>query len=89
MAVRACQVPQILLSISFGKRNEPKVTRLNPAKFTREVRQEVARVAWPTRKETMVSTAIVMVLATISALFFLMVDNLISLGIQTILGLGG
>ncbi len=62
---------------------------MNPAKFTREVRQEVNRVAWPTRKEVLVSSAIVLALSTIAALFFLLVDNLISLGVQTILGLGG
>lgn len=61
---------------------------LNPAKFVREVRQETSKVTWPTRKETMVSTAMVLVLVLIASLFFLLVDNLAALGVQEILGLG-
>lgn len=61
---------------------------VSPAKFTREVRQEMKRVTWPTRKETLVSSAIVLVLALISALFFLTVDNVVSALVRMILGLG-
>ena len=60
----------------------------NPAKFIREVRQEVGKVVWPTRRETLVSTVMVLVLLLISALFFLLIDNLSSWGVKTILGLG-
>lgn len=62
---------------------------MNPAKFMREVKQETNRVAWPTRKETTISTAMVLILAIISAVFFLLVDNLISWLVQAILGIGG
>jgi preprotein translocase subunit SecE len=61
---------------------------LNPAKFIREVRQEVSKVTWPTRKETGVSTVMVLVLALISALFFLAVDAIFSNLITWILGWG-
>ena len=61
---------------------------MNPAKFAREVRQEVNRVVWPTRKETLISTAMVLALVAISALFFLMIDNIIAYGVQWILGIG-
>lgn len=64
------------------------MTELNPAKFIREVRQEVGKVSWPTRKETLVSTTMVLVLAFIAALFFMMVDGLFAWGIRLILGLG-
>lgn len=60
----------------------------NPAKFVREVRQEISKVVWPTRKELMVSVAMIMVLLLISAVFFLIVDNLASWGVKLILGLG-
>jgi preprotein translocase subunit SecE len=60
----------------------------SPAKFIREVRQEVGKVTWPTRKETMVSTAMVLFLVFISAVFFYVVDSLISWGVRIILGLG-
>ena len=61
---------------------------MNPAKFGREVRQEVGKVTWPTRKETLVSTAMVLVLTAIMGVFFLLVDNLISWVVQWILGMG-
>lgn len=61
----------------------------NPAKFIREVRQEMNRVVWPTRKETMVSTIMVLVLVIIAAAFFFLADNLISWGVRLILGMGG
>ncbi len=61
----------------------------NPAKFVREVRQEVSKVSWPTRKETLISTAMVLVLTFIAAIFFLLVDNIIRWGVELILGLGG
>jgi preprotein translocase subunit SecE len=61
---------------------------VNPAKFIREVRSEVGKVTWPTRKETMISTAMVLALALITALFFMVVDGIFSWGIRTILGLG-
>lgn len=61
--------------------------QINPSKFFREVRQEVSKVTWPTRKETMVSTGMVLVLVLISAFFFWVVDSLISFTVKLILGL--
>ncbi len=62
---------------------------VNPAKFIREVRQETSRVTWPTRRETMISTAMILVLVAIAAVFFLIVDNIVAWGIGLILGIGG
>lgn len=64
------------------------MAEMNPAKFVREVRQEVSKVSWPTRKETMVSTTMVLIIAFIAAIFFLIVDGILSWGITLILGLG-
>lgn len=64
------------------------MAELNPAKFIREVRQEVGKVTWPTRKETIISTVMVLVLALIAALFFLAVDGIFAVAIRAILGLG-
>ena len=61
---------------------------MNPAKFIREVRQEVGKVVWPSRKETLVSTAMVLVLVVIAALFFWFVDSIISAAVRFVLGLG-
>jgi preprotein translocase subunit SecE len=61
----------------------------NPVEFIGEVKQEVGKVSWPTRKETTVSTITVLVLVLIASLFFLCVDAVISNAVEFILGLGG
>jgi preprotein translocase subunit SecE len=61
----------------------------NPAEFAREVRREVAKVTWPTRKETTITTAMVFVMVILASLFFLVVDQLLGFGVQVILGIGG
>ena len=65
------------------------MAKTNPALFMRQVRQEVSKVTWPTRKETAITTAMVFVMVTLAAIFFLIVDQIISFGVQQILGLGG
>jgi preprotein translocase subunit SecE len=65
------------------------MAKTNPAQFIREVRQEGSKVTWPTRREAGISTAMVFVFVTIAALFFLLVDWLLGLGVRFLLGLGG
>ena len=60
---------------------------LNPAKFIREVRAEVAKVTWPSRKETAVTTGLVLALAALAALFFFVVDQVIGLVVRTLFGI--
>lgn len=60
---------------------------MNPAKFVREVRSEAGKITWPTRKETMVSTAMVLVMVAIASLFFIVVDFAVGNIIRAILGL--
>ena len=55
----------------------------------REVRQEVNKVTWPTRKETGITTVMVFIMSVLAALFFLVVDELISWLVQLVLGIGG
>ena len=62
------------------------MAKTTPAQFVRQVRQETSKVTWPTRKETGVATMMVFVMVTLMALFFLVVDQLVSLGIQSIIG---
>jgi preprotein translocase subunit SecE len=62
---------------------------LNPAKFLREVRAEVGRVSWPTRRETLVTTGLVFAMATAAALFFFLVDQVIGIGVRLLFGAGG
>ncbi|MGH7086292.1 MAG: preprotein translocase subunit SecE [Acetobacteraceae bacterium] len=61
---------------------------VDPARFIREVRSEVSKVTWPSRKETAVSTALVMALAAAIAMFFLIVDQIVGYGIHVLFGLG-
>lgn len=65
------------------------MAKTNPAQFVQEVRQEVAKVTWPTRKETMVSTAMVFLMVILAALFFFLVDEILAIGMRTIFGFGG
>ena len=48
----------------------------NPLRFLQEVKQEAFKVTWPTKKEVMIGTFMVLVLATIAALFFLLLDQI-------------
>jgi preprotein translocase subunit SecE len=64
------------------------MARTSPAQFVREVRQELAKVTWPTRKELIVTTASVFAMAIAAALFFFMVDQIIVWVVQLILGIG-
>ena len=61
---------------------------VEPAKFVREVRSEVSKVTWPTRKETLVTTGLVFAMATVAAIFFFVVDQVIGLGVRALFGLG-
>ncbi|MFC7334200.1 preprotein translocase subunit SecE [Rhodocista pekingensis] len=65
------------------------MAKTSPAEFMREVRREVAKVTWPTRKETTVSTVMVFVMVILAAIFFLLADQFISFAIRLVLGIGG
>ena len=49
---------------------------INPFRFIQSVKQEVFKVTWPTKKDVMLGTLMVFVLATIAALFFLLLDQI-------------
>ena len=63
------------------------MTSLNPAKFIREVRLEVDKITWPTRKETMVSVMMVLTLVVVASVFFVAVDWVIGTLVRTIIGI--
>ncbi len=60
----------------------------NPLRFVDEVRQEVSKVTWPTWKEVWITTAMVLVMVTMTAIFFLIADQILGWLIQLVLGLG-
>jgi preprotein translocase subunit SecE len=59
----------------------------NPGKFLREVRSEMSKVTWPSRKETLVTTGLVMGLAALAALFFFVADQVIGLVVRSLFGI--
>ena len=62
--------------------------KINPFAFLQQVRAEASKIVWPSRRETGVSTVMVIAMAFLAAIMFLLSDQVISLGIRTILGLG-
>ena len=64
------------------------MARTNAAEFIQQVRQELSRVTWPTRKETMVTTAMVFVMVFVAAVFFFVVDQVLAEGVRLVFGLG-
>lgn len=58
---------------------------LNPLQFIQQVRSEVSKVVWPTRREVVLTTVMVFIMAALTAVFFAMVDILIRWGLETVL----
>ena len=65
------------------------MAKVNPAQFIQEVRQETAKVTWPSRNETTVSPVLVVIRVIVSAIFFLVADQILQYGVKLILGIGG
>jgi len=57
----------------------------NPVQFINETRAEIAKVIWPTRREVVMTTIMVFIMATLTAIFFFLVDLLIRGGLNTVL----
>ena len=62
--------------------------KTNPAQFVRQVRQEMQKVTWPEKKDTFISSAIVIVIVMLFSLFFLVTDQIWSKGLQWIIEKG-
>ena len=59
----------------------------NPLQFVQQVRAEVSKVVWPTRREVLLTTVMVFIMATLTAIFFALVDLGIRGGLQALLGM--
>ena len=64
------------------------MAKLNPIVFMQEVRQEVAKVTWPTRKEVSITTLMVLIMVALASIFFLLVDQTLSWIVRLVLGFG-
>ena len=62
--------------------------KTNPAQFVRQVRQEMQKVTWPVRKDTFISSGIVILLIVLFSLFFLLTDQIWSSAIKWIIKIG-
>ena len=65
------------------------MARMSPALFVRQVRQEIGRITWATRRDTVTATVTVLVMVFVAAVFFLLVDWILSGLVQVVLGIGG
>ncbi|MES2168605.1 MAG: preprotein translocase subunit SecE [Pseudomonadota bacterium] len=59
----------------------------SPFKFLQEVRSETAKVTWPTRRETMITTIMVFIMVAVSSVFFFVADQIIRVLITFLLGI--
>jgi preprotein translocase subunit SecE len=70
-------------------RKEINMATSNPFQFIQQVRSEVSKITWPTRREVLLTTIMVFVMSAIAALIFALVDLLIRSGIQSVLNIFG
>ena len=66
-----------------------RMPKVSPFKFLQEVRAEAAKVTWPSRRETLITTAMVFVMVALASLFFLVADQVMRLVVTMVLGIGG
>jgi len=64
------------------------IVAFNLVKFMREVRAEAAKTTWPSRKETLQTSGLVLAMVVVTAAFFLSVDQIIGAGMRTLFGTG-
>ncbi|MFA5121243.1 preprotein translocase subunit SecE [Zavarzinia sp.] len=64
------------------------MSKPSPIEFARQVRQEVSKVAWPSRKETGITTLMVFIMVVVASLFFLVVDVGLAKAVEFVLGMG-
>jgi len=65
------------------------MAKTSPAQFVRQVRQEMSKVSWPSRKETGITTAMVFVMVTLASIFLMTVDIIFAELVQFALRIGG
>jgi preprotein translocase subunit SecE len=61
---------------------------INPFEFIQQVRAEGAKVVWPTRRETMITTGLVLLLVAFTSIFFVVVDEVLRAVVALVLGFG-
>lgn len=75
-------------SIAAPAAREDAMAKLDPMQFSQEVRSEANKVSWPSRKETLITTAMVFVMVLVASIFFVLADQVVRWLVATILGFG-
>tara|TARA_Y100001935_G_C16820199_1_gene274412 strand:- start:83 stop:280 length:198 start_codon:yes stop_codon:yes gene_type:complete len=65
------------------------MAKFRPIKYLQEIKNEMDKVTWPSRRETTVTSIMVLIFVFIAAIFFLLADQLLSWIVGLILGIGG
>jgi preprotein translocase subunit SecE len=65
-----------------------KTKMANPFEFIQQVRSEASKVVWPTRRETLVTTGMVLLMVVFACLFFVTVDEALRFFVGLVLGIG-
>ena len=61
------------------------MARTSPFQFMQQVRTEVSKIVWPGRRELLVTTAMVFLMATLASVFFFLIDKIIQFGLTSLL----
>ena len=85
MVERRSPKPEAVGSIPSAPAN--KYIMRNPLKFLQEVKQEAFRISWPTKKDTLTGALMVFGLASIAAIFFLLLDQILRFLLNIILNI--
>ena len=62
------------------------MAKTNPFEFLQQVRAETSKVTWPTRKETMITTVMVLIMVALASVFFLIADQILSWMVGFLIG---
>ena len=84
MVERRSPKPEVGGSIPSAPAKREKIMR-NPLRFLQEVKQEAFKVTWPTKKDTVTGALMVFVLASLAAVFFLLLDQILKFFLDLIL----
>jgi preprotein translocase subunit SecE len=61
---------------------------MKPLRFLQEVRREGAKVTWPSSRETLTGSIMVVIMVAITSVFFLIIDQIFSFGLDKVIGIG-
>ena len=65
-----------------------KKKTMKPLKFLQEVRREGGKVTWPSSRETLTGSIMVVIMVAIASIFFLIIDQIFSFGLDKVIGIG-